>query len=437
MDERGVNIDIVFRNGLKDYEVLPPPDVWDNIRPIIREKQIPYIILRSVAIIAVTLSLSFLAYRWSRETSPVQDEIMQAHNTESVIPSSSTDAVSLSDRENKVNTILLSDASNQVYKPDIIRSSDDDFIVQSIENLSLSNGLQANNTALKEKPELLKISKPVISSMKINRNDLYPVQEIVEQNNPERWSITALLFPSYHNRISKGNNEAMAEIMTSEKPLISYSGGVALSYRINRRFSIQSGLSYSTIGQELSGISAYSGFLNYGSAKGGDNFSVITANGTVRTSNSDVFLLDNFKGDRVITQYTSNVIDPVKSELNYVGSSLRQNFSYLELPVVIRYKVVDKTLDFNIIGGVSSNLLVNNSVSAGNGDKYQIGETEGLNSITFSSSLGLGMEYNLSGKLSMNFEPTFRYYMNPFGSIPGLKIHPFSFGVFSGLSYKF
>jgi hypothetical protein len=31
MDERGANIDILFRNGLKDYEVLPPPEVWNNI----------------------------------------------------------------------------------------------------------------------------------------------------------------------------------------------------------------------------------------------------------------------------------------------------------------------------------------------------------------------------------------------------------------------
>ena len=25
------NIDLAFRNGLKDYEVLPPPDVWNCI----------------------------------------------------------------------------------------------------------------------------------------------------------------------------------------------------------------------------------------------------------------------------------------------------------------------------------------------------------------------------------------------------------------------
>ena len=37
MDERGANIDLVFRNGLKDYEVLPPAEVWENINPAVRK----------------------------------------------------------------------------------------------------------------------------------------------------------------------------------------------------------------------------------------------------------------------------------------------------------------------------------------------------------------------------------------------------------------
>jgi hypothetical protein len=60
-----------------------------------------------------------------------------------------------------------------------------------------------------------------------------------------------------------------------------------------------------------------------------------------------------------------------------------------------------------------------------------------LNPLTLSSSLGMGMEYNISGKLSLNLEPTFRYYLNPFSVTTGSFIHPYSFGIFSGVSYKF
>jgi hypothetical protein len=67
MDERGANIDILFRNGLKDYEVLPPPEVWNNIRPAVRKNQRPIIIFRAAAMIAILLSLSFMAYKWSTQ----------------------------------------------------------------------------------------------------------------------------------------------------------------------------------------------------------------------------------------------------------------------------------------------------------------------------------------------------------------------------------
>jgi hypothetical protein len=47
------------------------------------------------------------------------------------------------------------------------------------------------------------------------------------------------------------------------------------------------------------------------------------------------------------------------------------------------------------------------------------------------------MEYSLSKKLTLNLEPTFRYYLNPFNDVTGLRAHPYSFGVFSGVAYKF
>jgi hypothetical protein len=108
------------------------------------------------------------------------------------------------------------------------------------------------------------------------------------------------------------------------------------------------------------------------------------------------------------------------------------------LPVILRYKVIDKTIGVNLIGGLAYNLLVHNSVyTTINGSKYPIGDTKGLNPLSLSSSLGMGMEYNLSGKLSLNLEPMFRYYLNPFNASAGSVVHPYSFGIFSGVSYKF
>lgn len=86
MDDREANIDIVFRNGLKDYEVLPPQDVWNNIHPVIRKKQRPMAFLRAAAMFAVLISLSILAYRFSRELPSVPEGTVMAMTPESYAP---------------------------------------------------------------------------------------------------------------------------------------------------------------------------------------------------------------------------------------------------------------------------------------------------------------------------------------------------------------
>lgn len=438
MDERGANIDVLFRNGLKDYEVLPPSDVWDNIRPAVRKNRQPLVILRAAAMIAVVISLSFLAYRWSLEISSGLANNDAIINPESDAPAFRTDGTGiLQNRQSSENLAFLADASAPFRQTDtpsgpvLTQDEPQDIGYQTVENylpaadfqyrgspvLSVQNN--HNSYSLTDETELAAYSAETPS------NDI-----------KDRWSISALVSPTYYSTFLSGNNDLAGQLMADEKSRLSYSGGVAFSYKVSKRFSVQSGIYYSSFGQKLEGITSFGGFRQYDYTKGDHNFEVLTSNGTVYTSNADVFLQDALSTDRITTRYTNDVFDPAKANLQYIDNSLRQNFSYLELPVVMRYKVLDKVIDFNIIGGFSSNMLVSNAVYT-NGGKYPVGKTEGLSAITFSSSLGMGMEYNISRNFSFNLEPTLRYYLNPFNEISGMKAHPYSFGVFSGLSYKF
>ena len=86
MDEQGANIDMVFRNGLKDYEVLPPPEVWDNIYPEIQKTRNTYRFVRYAAVIIVLLTLSFFAYRMSREIAKLPENNLMAFDINSSPP---------------------------------------------------------------------------------------------------------------------------------------------------------------------------------------------------------------------------------------------------------------------------------------------------------------------------------------------------------------
>lgn len=440
MDEKEANIDILFRNRLKGYEVLPPADVWDKIHPVIKRQQQPFIILRAAAMVAVVISLSFLAYRWSKDISSGIYAEGTALNPESEAPVQKVfnkSKIEVDPAESK--KILISDASMLVmnYSDDVNQTSDPTENNETV-NQPSENRLSVNDLISDVKSGIIRVNNYQDNQIYAEEKSVQYFPEELAENPKNRWTIAALVTPTYYTGYNSGNNRAAGILISEEQPLFSYTGGVALSYRINERFSVRSGLYYSSFGNELTGISSFGGFQKYDNTKGDHNFRVLSANGTVYTNNSDVFLLDNLSSDRITTRYTDDVFDPSKANLKYLDNSLRQNFGYLELPVILKYKIVDKTIDVNIIGGLSSNILVNNSVYTSlNNKRYLVGKTEGLNMIVFSSSLGMGMEYNLSNNFSLNLEPTFRYYLNPFNAAIESDIHPYSFGIFSGLSYKF
>ena len=439
MDDGRVNIDLVFRNGLKDYEVLPPQEVWDDINPVIRKKQRPFILMRVAAIAVVVLSLGILAYRLTNEiTTGIENQVIVL-NPESTAPAANLASAFIPVKASVKDDNAITDISRQIDQPDnhvITKNINTTLLDFSVVNERTE--LTGNSNIDRGKNDLLAINYDPADYMNFDKSPALDAPDNTVRKEPGRWSISALMSPTYQSRFGASENEAVSSLMASEEAVASYSGGLALSYKINKRLSIQSGVFYSSVGKKLSGISAYSGFEDHFYTKGNPNFEVLTANGPVYTENNDIFLTDRMGSDRVKSAFNNDVFDPEKAALNYIDNSLRQNFSFLELPVILRYKIIDKTIDFNIIGGISSNLLVNNSVYASSeSGKMPVGKTEGLNILTFSSTLGMGMEYNISNSLSLNLEPTFRYFINPFSNIADPGIHAYSFGVFSGISYKF
>lgn len=422
MDDRKANIDLLFRNGLKDYEVLPPQDVWENIQPVVRKKT-GMIVLRYAAAVAVIVSLSFLTWTLSRDfnqgipdtfailnISPSQP-IKLAESYPSDLPQNSPDLP---------QNDLMNAPEKAVFNSEI-------FILSGNTNpgIVLSGPEKADVSSVPQNISIEKFSKEL--------PEYYPEVRLPDK----RWSISAMASPTYYSRIGTGNEELM-KMAASENATPSYSGGVALAYKISKRFSIQTGLYYSGYGQEIGGVNSFSGFKSYSDAKGSGSFEVMTSNGPVRTSNGDAFLKSDAQTGKVLTAYTNDVFDPEKANLSFVDNSLVQNFSYIQMPVLIRYKFIDRNIDFNLLGGVSYDFLVGNSAFAKTGSgKYHIGDTQGMNFLIFSSSVGMGVEYNFSEKVSLNFEPTLRYFVNPFNDAAGTRIHPYSFGVFSGISYKF
>lgn len=439
MVERGAHIDLFFRNGLKEYEVLPPSEVWDNIRPAIPGKQRSFFVLKAAAAAFILVSLSTFLFLLARNFS---DKF-------------NSPAISLNQEALPEGTYIAKTRPMEVLSPKempvITKETvpDNPLPVASVEKVYFA-------------PPEMELFKPFYLQSSLQNNyrlDYFGTPKISEIQStsgmeigfkPEeaenagtnkmsnKWSIGALATPAYYSKFSFDNNDASKDLIKSEKAAASYSGGVAFSYIVNKRISVQTGLYYSYLSQKVTGISSYAGFHKYYDAKAGSAFMVKTSSGIITSDNNDIYLMDNTSGSRVITGYTLDVFDPYKANLKYIDNTILQNFNYLEIPFLVRYKIIDRKMDFDLVGGLSYNMLVNNSAySMSGGVKYYIGPTVGLSPVTFSSSLGIGMVYSLSKKISLNLEPTFRYYITPLGGLAGSSIHPYSFGILSGLFYKF
>ena len=70
------------------------------------------------------------------------------------------------------------------------------------------------------------------------------------------------------------------------------------------------------------------------------------------------------------------------------------------------------------------------------GEKTLLGEATNVNKTSFSANFGVGMNYNITKKINLNIEPTFKYQLNTFDNTSG-DVKPYFIGIYSGIKYKF
>jgi len=115
-----------------------------------------------------------------------------------------------------------------------------------------------------------------------------------------------------------------------------------------------------------------------------------------------------------------------------------QNFDYIEIPLYLRYTLLDSKFDVEMLGGFSSNLLVGNQTfMESNAGKSRIGSTRDMETMNYSGTLGLGLKYGLTKRVSLNVEPRVKYFLNSLNSNASVTYKPYTIGVFTGLSYEF
>lgn len=232
-----------------------------------------------------------------------------------------------------------------------------------------------------------------------------------------RWQITSNVAPIYFSSASNGSPLDSRFEGNKKTYTTSLSYGMGAKYALNKKFSIKSGVNAVALEYNTSDVV----FFQTDNARRIKNVTPNMAGAFIQVDNKP----------------ENNAVTTLARARNQYSGDVNQKIGYVEVPVEMTYKVFDKKFGMEVIGGLSTLFLNRNEVSiVSPGLEMAIGEANNLNTVHFSTNVGVGFKYNFLKSFQTNVEPMLKYQINTFSSDAG-NFKPFFFGLYTGVSYRF
>jgi hypothetical protein len=311
----------------------------------------------------------------------------------------------------------------------------------------LTSDTESGNSLQGRKSDLIAAESAVKS---IDQQIMEQNQQLMQARNEiakkSRWLVGAQVSPAYNVSRSSHTRAYASNMLNASSNPVDLGGGVSVEFRKGKRWSLQRGVYYSGMGQSSGNTSNSSqNFANapvVGSDHGKEYFNTnvnIDAWTSKMAINSTAGVIEFSSVPDGIVLGT-NIEDKTLASSAVVVSDARfiQNFEYIEIPLYVRYTLIDSKFDVEMMGGFSSNVLVGNQTfMESNTGKSLVGSTKDMETMNYSGTLGIGLKYGLSKRLYLNVEPRVKYYLNSLSSNSSVTYKPYTIGVFTGLSYEF
>jgi hypothetical protein len=239
----------------------------------------------------------------------------------------------------------------------------------------------------------------------------------------KKWTAATMVAPVISNTLGGSSiNEQVANNSQDSDLNISY--GVAVDYNFAPRWSVRTGVHQLNVNYSTQDVTYGSGAgalaINSAAPSGGFN------NNAVGNSNTPPVVDDSFAQELV----------SVRTFGGFSGE-LSQQLGYLEVPLEVKYRLVDRRLGVNVLGGFSALFLTDNSVNVtSDGQRLDLGEDSNFQDFNQSANFGLGIDYRFTNRFGLSVEPTFKYQLNALRNDVA-DFRPYTLGVYTGLMYRF
>ncbi|TBW27781.1 hypothetical protein [Gramella sp. KN1008] len=246
-------------------------------------------------------------------------------------------------------------------------------------------------------------------------------EEAIAEVNSKRLRLSTFAAPIFYKNMGSGNELSSQFSNNASSSEVTLSYGMKIAYELSDKIRIRTGVSKINVSYNIQDIS-------YSPAAIGVSLD------NVNPAEENVQIRNNARSGNEMSSgsFTQNSL----AASIFTPGEINQQFGFIEVPIEVEYVLIDQKFGLNLIGGGSSLFLDKNRLDlvAGN-TSTNLGEASNINSTSFSTNIGLGMDYKLNDQFSISLEPIFKYQLNTFNNVN--NVQPVNFGIYSGLNLKF
>lgn len=488
-------LDDLFRSKLNDFEQEPPAYVWSRIREqqVGKKRRLVFFYLKGAGVAAAVL-LAFL-FGWQlqqqpKELAPVLTDHQVQSDEKTSLPESSDSATDTNegrlpiqenasaeqpavlafaeggrekteadqpeaiDSNNAIKFQLIANADASSHESQLETESSEDrnpetrqFQLLRLLHLELDDSFKERS----QLADLRRKQRKTVSALNmLEQKQMEENARLLAANRmdkqPAGWQVGAMLTPGVSvSQSSQSQEYASSMAIPGSKDKLQMGGGISVEYKTQKRWSVQSGVYYSKLGQTSSNQAfrpegLYSDVVSDGAMRGEAAYF-----NTAVAVKSGEMLMNTAAGVVAIDQLPTNAklsngfeSMAANDGILLTQTEFEQNFEYIEIPLILRYQLIDATFDLQVLGGLNTSVLVGNNAYANSQyGNERIGETRDMNAVNYSTSFGFGLGYGLSDKISLRVEPQLKYFLGSLNSNANVNFKPYTIGVYTGLSYQF
>ena len=429
-DQQNNQVDKIFRDGLHFHKDQPSKDLWTKIRTdldkddrtiYLNRKHQNLLIISGLLLIIMSLGAVYI-----RNTDihfrNVQKENTKPSYKKQAYPSAGIKELIIKPKTNYwvfIDSNMKQDNNSLTrYKISISGNEMDSELYPSPDKTEYSQNFL---TITAPETNLDIIQPDRISFVPLALSSEETLVKPLSKSPLNKLSITTFFsqeFAGYNLSDDDATAADGREIEKRERNAFSASMGVYLNYEINRKWMIQTGLSYSW------------STSNIDSAK---SFAVLDNSGNVQ------FKLNTITGYGYL-QYPPTV--PTSLGDSVLTDKALSRIHYLTLPVLLSYRIPLKRFSLMIGAGISFNLLTSATLETKiYGPNLKEQETvipiKGIRNLNYGIILKADLEYHINDRLGVNVIPSFKNSISPINIHSALSAYPYNFGIGAGLSYHF